>query len=121
MNNTIQLYIDKDKEIKGYPITSPDRVIDENGVSIKQQLEQIKTNTGISVNTKNEILKEKKENILREKLGILSQVEIMKQSELLRNTVELTNLKQSENNYIGSINNLINIIDTLLEGGENNG
>lgn len=27
MNNTIQLYIDKEKEIKGYPITSPDRVM----------------------------------------------------------------------------------------------
>lgn len=34
MSNTIQLYIDKDKEIKGYPITSPDRVIDEKGISI---------------------------------------------------------------------------------------
>lgn len=39
MNNTMQLYIDEKKEIKGYPITSPDRVIDENGVSIKEQLE----------------------------------------------------------------------------------
>lgn len=73
------------------------------------QLEQIKT--------KNEILKEKKENILREKLGILSQVEIMKQSELLINTAELINLKQSESDYIHSINNLIDIIDELLEGG----
>lgn len=88
---------------------------------VKEQLEQIKTNTGISVNTKNEILKEKKENILREKLGILSQVEIMKQSELLTNTTELTNLRQSESDYINSINNLIGIIDKLLEGGENNG
>ena len=41
MNNTLQLYIDKEKEIKGYPITSPDRVIDENGISIKQQLDNI--------------------------------------------------------------------------------
>ena len=39
MDNTIQLYIDKNQEIKGYPITSPDRVIDENGVNIKQQLD----------------------------------------------------------------------------------
>lgn len=39
MNNTMQLYIDEKKEIKGYPITSPDRVIDENGVSIKEQLD----------------------------------------------------------------------------------
>lgn len=44
MNNTMQLYIDEKKEIKGYPITSPDRVIDENGVSIKEQLDTI-TNT----------------------------------------------------------------------------
>ena len=41
MDNTIQLYIDKNQEIKGYPITSPDRVIDENGVNIKQQLDTI--------------------------------------------------------------------------------
>ena len=39
MNNTIQLYMDEKQEIKGYPITSPDRVIDENGVNIKQQLD----------------------------------------------------------------------------------
>ena len=41
MDNTIQLYIDKNQEIKGYPITSPDRVIDENGVNIKEQLDTI--------------------------------------------------------------------------------
>lgn len=41
MNNTMQLYIDEKKEIKGYPITSHDRVIDENGVSIKEQLDTI--------------------------------------------------------------------------------
>lgn len=45
MNNTIQLYMDKNQEIKGYPITSPDRVIDENGVNIKQQLDN-KANKG---------------------------------------------------------------------------
>ena len=39
MNNTIQLYMDEKQEIKGYPITSPDRVIDENGVNIKVQLD----------------------------------------------------------------------------------
>lgn len=38
MNNTIQLYADKEKKVKAYPITSPDRVVDENGVSIKKQL-----------------------------------------------------------------------------------
>ena len=51
MNNTMQLYIDEKKEIKGYPITSPDRVIDENGVNIKQQLDTIiqKTNKILSI------------------------------------------------------------------------
>ena len=47
MNKTIQLYIDEKKEIKGYPITSPDRVIDENGVSIKEQLDTIVTKEGV--------------------------------------------------------------------------
>ena len=41
LDNTIQLYLDKKKEIKGYPITSPDRVIDENGVNIKDEIEEI--------------------------------------------------------------------------------
>jgi hypothetical protein len=40
MDNTIQLYVDKKKEIKGYPITSPDRVIDENGVNIKDYVDE---------------------------------------------------------------------------------
>ena len=43
MGNTIQLYIDEKKEIKGYPITSPDRVIDENGVNIKERLDGVET------------------------------------------------------------------------------
>lgn len=38
MNNTIQLYSDSEKNNKVYPITSPDRVIDENGNSIKEKL-----------------------------------------------------------------------------------
>ena len=40
MDNTIQLYVDKKKEVKGYPITSPDRVIDENGVNIKDYVDE---------------------------------------------------------------------------------
>lgn len=39
MKNTIQLFIDNEKKVKGYPITSPDRVIDDNGVSIKKRLQ----------------------------------------------------------------------------------
>lgn len=42
MNNTMQLYIDEKKEIKGYPITSPDRVIDENGINVKEELVTLK-------------------------------------------------------------------------------
>lgn len=42
MDNTIQLYIDEEKEIEGYPITSPDRVIDENGISVKEELITLK-------------------------------------------------------------------------------
>ena len=38
MNRTIQLYVDKQKKVKGYPLTSADRVIDEDGVSIKKHL-----------------------------------------------------------------------------------
>lgn len=38
MNNTLQLYVDDEKTIKGYPVTSPDRVIDENGKSLKDKL-----------------------------------------------------------------------------------
>ena len=41
MENTIQLYSDREKKNKVYPITSPDRVIDENGISIKSQLDNI--------------------------------------------------------------------------------
>lgn len=37
-NNTIQLYVDKEKKVKAYPITSTDRVVDEKGISIKEHL-----------------------------------------------------------------------------------
>jgi hypothetical protein len=40
MDNTIQLYVDEEQEIKGYPITSPDRVIDENGTNIKDYVDE---------------------------------------------------------------------------------
>ena len=40
MDNTIQLYVDKKQEVKGYPITSPDRVIDENGTNIKDYVDE---------------------------------------------------------------------------------
>ena len=41
MENTIQLYSDREKKNKVYPITSPDRVIDEHGISIKSQLDNM--------------------------------------------------------------------------------
>ena len=44
MDNTIQLYVDKKKGKKGYPITSPDRVIDENGVNIKDYVDEAVNN-----------------------------------------------------------------------------
>ena len=122
--DTKELYVGNN----GNENVSVTKKIEDRLDAVDSQLEQIKTNTKneilleqIKTNTKNEILKEKKENILREKLGILSQVEIMKQSELLINTAELINLKQSESNYINSINNLIAIIDKLLEGGNIDG
>lgn len=60
--------------------------------------------------------------MLREKTGILAQVEVMKQNETLIGTTELTDLVNSETNYVSSINNLIIIIDKLIEErGKNNG
>ena len=41
MDNTLQLYIDDEKKIKGYPITSPDRVVDEKGKSVQQEIKNI--------------------------------------------------------------------------------
>ena len=52
---TTQLYSDIEKKNKVYPITSPDRVIDENGVSIRDGIEEInssldkKVQNGINV------------------------------------------------------------------------
>lgn len=62
MNNTMQLYIDEKKEIKGYPITSPDRVIDENGVSIKEQLDNIETKNNYFINALSYGIKESIDN-----------------------------------------------------------
>ena len=76
---------------------------------------------GVISDVEKKILKEKKENLLREKTDILAQTEIIKQSTMLVNTSELIDLKQSESNYISSIDNLISIIDKLLEGGDING
>lgn len=77
---------------------------------------------GILTDVEKKLLQEKKETLLREKADILAQVEIMKQSEMLIDTTELTDLINSETNYINSIENLIIIIDKLLEeGGESNG
>lgn len=68
------------------------------------------------------LLQEKKEVLLREKTGILAQVEVMKQNGTLIGTTELTDLVNSETNYVSSINNLIIIIDKLIEErGKNNG
>ena len=97
-----------------------DKVIEENvNETLNSILDIFKD--GVLNDVEKQILKEKKEVLLREKTDILAQVEIMKQSEMLIDTNELTDLIQSEINYISSIDNLIIIIDKLLEGGENNG
>lgn len=41
MNNTIQLYTDQTKTVKGYPITTPDRVVDESGENIEEKINTI--------------------------------------------------------------------------------
>jgi hypothetical protein len=76
---------------------------------------------GVLTDIERRLLEEKRENLLKEKADILAQVEIIKQSEMLIDTTELSDLKKSESNYINSINNLIAIIDKLLEGGNING
>jgi hypothetical protein len=76
---------------------------------------------GVLTDIERRLLEEKRENLLKEKADILAQVEMIKQSEMLIDTTELSDLKESESNYINSINNLIAIIDKLLEGGNING
>ena len=100
--------------------TTIDKVIDDSvNTTVNSILDIFKD--GVLSDVEKKILKEKKENLLREKADILAQTEIIKQSTMLVNTSELINLKQSESNYISSIDNLVAIIDKLLEGGESNG
>ena len=47
---TTQLYSDREKKNKVYPITSPDRVIDENGVNIKDKIEEINSSLDTNMN-----------------------------------------------------------------------
>lgn len=100
--------------------TSIDKVIDDSvNTTVNSVLDIFKD--GVLTDVEKKILKEKRENLLREKTDILAQTEIIKQSEMLIDTTELADLIKSETNYISSIDNLIIIIDKLLEGGENNG
>ena len=100
--------------------TTIDKVIDDSvNTTVNSILYIFKD--GVISDVEKKILKEKKENLLREKADILAQTEIIKQSTMLVNTSELIDLEQSESNYISSIDNLVAIIDKLLEGGENNG
>lgn len=100
--------------------TTIDKVIDDSvNTTVNSILDIFKD--GVISDVEKKILKEKKENLLREKADILAQTEIIKQSTMLVNTSELIDLKQSESNYISSIDNLVAIIDKLLEGGESNG
>lgn len=100
--------------------TTIDKVIDDSvNTTVNSVLDIFKY--GVLTDVEKKILKEKRENLLREKTDILAQVEIIKQSEMLIETTELIDLKQCEINYIQSIDNLISIIDKLLKGGEGNG
>lgn len=100
--------------------TTIDKVIDDSvNTTVNSVLDIFKD--GVLTDVEKKILKEKRENLLREKTDILAQTEIIKQSEMLIDTTELADLIKSETNYISSIDNLIIIIDKLLEGGENNG
>ena len=100
--------------------TTIDKVIDDSvNTTVNSILDIFKD--GVISDVEKKILKEKKENLLREKADILAQTEIIKQSTMLVNTSELIDLKQSESNYISSVDDLVAIIDKLLEGGENNG
>lgn len=97
--------------------TTIDKVIDDSvNTTVNSILDIFKD--GVISDVEKKILKEKRENLLREKADILAQTEIIKQSTMLVNTSELIDLKQSESNYISSIDNLVAIIDKLLEGGE---
>lgn len=125
-NDKRTLYIDSfgdvDLDVRSLKIhsTSIDKVIDDSvNTTVNSILDVFKD--GVLTDVEKKILKDKKGNLLREKADILAQTEIIKQSEMLVNTTELIDLKQSESNYISSINNLVAIIDKLLEGGESNG
>lgn len=95
-------------------------VIDDNvNTVVNSVLDMFKD--GVLSDVEKKILKEKRETLLIEKADILAQTEIIKQSEMLIDTTELVDLKQSESDYISSIDNLVAIIDKLLEGGDING
>lgn len=96
--------------------TTIDKVIDDSvNTTVNSILDIFKD--GVISDVEKKILKEKKENLLREKADVLAQTEIIKQSTMLVNTSELIDLKQSESNYINSVDNLVAIINKLLEGG----
>lgn len=95
-------------------------VIDDNvNTVVNSVLDMFKD--GVLSDVEKKILKEKRETLLIEKADILAQTEIIKQSEMLIDTTELVDLKQSESNYISSIDNLVAIIDKFLKGGDING
>lgn len=95
-------------------------VIDDNvNTVVNSVLDMFKD--GVLSDVEKKILKEKRETLLIEKADILAQTEIIKQSEMLIDTTELVDLKQSESDYISSIDNLVAIIDKLIEGGDING
>lgn len=85
MDKTVQLYIDKNRTIKGYPITSPERVVDENGKSVKEQLDEINA-------------KIKQTNVLLNKI---------EDTVLIKNAVQMYKLTKDD----GEINNNLRMLD----------
>ena len=72
MDNTIQFYSDREKKNKVYPITSPDRVIDENGVNIKDEIKEINSSLD---NMENEKATKQEVDIERKRINNLTTLE----------------------------------------------
>ena len=106
MDNTIQLYLDKEKEIKAYPITSPDRVIDENGVNIKDEIEEINSSLDDKAN----------EGYVNQQLNLKVNTSTL-ENEISNINTELTAI-QNDKSSKSDILNLQSQINTLIVNGD---
>ena len=111
MDNTIQLYLDKEKQIKGYPITSPDRVIDENGVNVKDEIEEINSSLDNKA-SKNEVFsmanmgQDIKEAMTGGSVAIVGRNTILNEN-IVDN--QITNNKLSDENFVCVYNDFENL------------